>query len=109
MKVTFMHDLERKAITKGRLLGEGAYGTVFAGDFAVEGRDGTTVTPIAVKELKEGVSVCARVHFLQEASLLAQFEHENVVGLVGAVLSSDPLWIVTELCESSLLQVTPKG
>ena len=38
---------------------------------------------VAVKELKPGLTGKARVHFLQEADLLAQFDHENIVSLIG--------------------------
>ena len=98
---TFPFDLERSTIKTGKLLGQGAYGSVYAGELTQ--KDGTT-SMIAVKQLKEGVNTSARVHFLQEAHLLTQFSHPNIVKLVGAVLSSDPLWIVTELCQCSLLE-----
>jgi serine/threonine protein kinase len=60
-------------------------------------------TSVAVKEFKEGLTGKARVHFLQEAALLAQFDHRNIVHLIGAELTADPLLIIIELCECSLL------
>ena len=62
--------------------------------------------PVAIKELNEGVSEKARVHFLQEADLMTQLCHPNVVSLIGAILDSTPICIVMELCESSLLHRT---
>eukprot|EP00039_Didymoeca_costata_P008640 m.114519 g.114519 ORF g.114519 m.114519 type:complete len:463 (+) comp14170_c0_seq4:223-1611(+) len=99
--------LERSNLILDELLGQGAFGKVYRG-VAYEDRESQDPGPktyieVAVKELKQGLTGKARVHFLQEADLLTQFSHENIVGIIGAVLGSDPLWIVLELCQHSLL------
>lgn len=40
---------------------------------------------IAIKSLKKGASNLDRVKFLQEAAIMAQFKHPNVVNLFGIV------------------------
>ncbi len=44
-----------------------------------------------------------RSAMLHEAALMAQFHHENVVGLVGVVTVGDPLLVLLEYCENGLL------
>ena len=65
--------------------------------------------PVAVKELRDGLTGKARVHFLQEAALLAEFDHPNIVRFIAAELTTDPLLIITELCECSLLTKLRSG
>ena len=48
-------------------------------------KDGTRSVPVAVKLLKEGASEIDKVKFLQEAAIMAQFKHPNVVSLYGVV------------------------
>ena len=95
--------LQRSDLRVGRLLGAGAYGRVFRATLAPPSASSTPLSAInsgssysaagvqgeedrvevAVKELKPGLTGKARVHFLQEADLLAQFDHENIVSLIG--------------------------
>jgi len=51
---------------------------------------------VAVKTLNSGVNEKERVRFLQEAAIMCQFDHENVIKLYGAV-TEDPVMIVLEL------------
>ena len=48
-------------------------------------KDGIRSVPVAVKLLKEGTSGTDEVKFLQEAAIMAQFKHPNVVSLYGVV------------------------
>ena len=48
-------------------------------------KDGAKSILVAVKLLKEGASETDRVKFLQEAAIMAQFKHPNVVALYGVV------------------------
>ena len=41
---------------------------------------------VAVKMLKEGSDISDRVKFLQEAAIMGQFKHHNVVQLYGLVV-----------------------
>ena len=44
---------------------------------------------VAVKMLKEGAGLKERVKFLQEAAVMGQFHHHNVVMLHGVVLEQE--------------------
>ena len=62
-------------------LGSGQFGSVEQGLW----RNGARSIQVAVKCLKEGASETDKVKFLQEAAIMAQFKHPNVVSLYGVV------------------------
>ena len=47
--------------------------------------------PVALKLLKEEASEMDKVKFLQEAAIMAQFTHPNVVSLYGVVSKGEPV------------------
>ncbi len=55
---------------------------------ASEGREKIDV---AVKTLKEGASEEDKVKFLQEAAIMGQFSHPNVVRFYGIVIEGEPV------------------
>ena len=71
---------------KGRL-GSGQFGFVEQGVW----RNGASDIQVAVKLLKEGASKIDKVKFLQEAAIMAQFRHPNVVSLFGVVSKTEPV------------------
>ena len=46
---------------------------------------------VAVKMLKEGSNLSDRVRFLQEAAIMGQFKHYNIVELFGVVVAGEPV------------------
>ena len=48
---------------------------------------------VAVKTLKEGASEEDKVKFLQEAAIMGQFSHPNVIKLYGVVTEGEPVSI----------------
>jgi serine/threonine protein kinase len=46
---------------------------------------------VAVKTLKEGAGEGDKVKFLQEAAIMGQFSHPNVVKLYGIVTEGEPV------------------
>jgi len=50
---------------------------------------------VALKTLNNSVDERERVRFLQEAAIMCQFDHENVIKLYG-VVTEDPVMIVLE-------------
>ena len=46
---------------------------------------------VAVKSLSSGSDQLGKVKFLQEAAIMAQFKHPNVVHLYGCVIEGDPV------------------
>ena len=65
-------------------LGSGQFGSVDKGVW----RSGATVKEVAVKTLTDSANI---VKFLQEAAIMAQFRHPNVVTLYGVVSRGKPV------------------
>ena len=79
------------------ILEEGNFGNVHSGVWQSQGGD----IPVAIKSLKvEDKDSC--VSFLQEAAILGQFNHPNILKLVGVVTLTTPLMMVTELMRTGL-------
>ena len=49
------------------------------------------VAGVAVKTLKPGSNESDRIKFLQEAAIMGQFQHRNVVKLHGVVTVGEPV------------------
>ena len=60
-------------------LGSGEFGVVRKGIWSVGGKE----REVAVKSLADGSTEEKRIKFLQEAAIMGQFKHPNVVGLLG--------------------------
>lgn len=72
------------------VLGSGKFGDVFEGTLQGE--------PVAIKTLKvETATPLAKQEFLQEANLMKNFQHNNVIRLLGVVFQQSPPYIVLEL------------
>ena len=76
-------------------------------------KDDTRNVPVAVKFLKEEASEINKVKFLQEAAIMAQFKHPNVVSLYGVVNKDKSVCNLHVLCKALLeltnLSVTTKS
>ncbi len=70
------------------MLGSGQFGTVYKG--VLESPEKGEVD-VAVKTLKEGSGEEDRVKFLQEATIMGQFKHYNVVKTFGVVKNGEPV------------------
>ncbi len=68
-------------------LGTGNFGQVNKGVW--ESPSGST--EVTVKALRPGASEIDRVKFLQEAAIMGQFHHPNVIALHGVVTVVDPV------------------
>ena len=66
------------------VLGSGQFGVVYRGQWMVQG--GEESIDVAVKTLKQNSQEVDKVKFLQEAAIIGQFSHPNVVKLHGLVL-----------------------
>ena len=84
-------------------LGSGQFGDVFKG-MLDGGDDDSEPVPVALKILsKECPTENDTKTFLEESALMAQFDHPNIIRLVGVVTESSPIMIVTELAGNGSL------
>ncbi|XP_060917128.1 tyrosine-protein kinase Fer isoform X2 [Labrus mixtus] len=83
--------LNHEDVTLGELLGKGNFGEVFKGTLQ---RDKMQV---AVKTCKEDLPPELKIRFLSEARILKQYDHPNIVKLIGVCTQRQPIYIVMEL------------
>ncbi len=83
-------------------LGSGEFGVVHKGVWLSP--DGEV--EVAVKTLKEGSGEENRVKFLQEAAIMAQFKHPNVVTMYGVVTQGEPVSLGISLLSVSYFSVS---
>ena len=67
-------------------MGSGQFGEVYKGMFLI-GND--KKMEVAIKTLKKEASEEDRIKFLQEAAIMSQFKHPNVVTMYGVVSDYD--------------------
>ncbi|XP_072564921.1 tyrosine-protein kinase Fer-like isoform X2 [Paramormyrops kingsleyae] len=82
--------LNHEDVILGELLGKGNFGEVFKGTLKDK-------TPVAVKTCKEDLPQELKIKFLSEARILKQYDHPNIVKLIGVCTQRQPIYIVMEL------------
>jgi serine/threonine protein kinase len=70
-------------------LGSGEFGTVNRGVWL----DGARSVDVAIKKLKDDCCEEEAVRFLQEAAIMGQFRHPNIVQLLGVVTIVKPVGV----------------
>lgn len=91
--------ISKHQVEKDKFLGRGAFGEVFQGN--AKDLDGPgVITPVAIKTLRKGATAHEKTEFLQEAQLMSQFKHKNVLRLLGVCLEQDSPWLILELMEA---------
>ena len=68
-------------------IGSGQFGMVSIGEWVYGGES----MEIAVKTLKQQADEGGRIKFLQEAAIMGQFHHPNIIRLHGVVTVGDPV------------------
>lgn len=68
-------------------LGQGHFGDVMKGILKPEN------IPVAVKSCKQNVSQVVKTKFLAEAEILKQYDHPNIVKLIGVCAEKEPVFI----------------
>ncbi|KRY70671.1 Ephrin type-A receptor 4-A, partial [Trichinella pseudospiralis] len=96
----FANEIDSTTVALDEIIGEGEFGEVYKGKMCVPG---SGVEVVAIKSLKTGLSVKAKLDFLSEASIMGQFDHPNVIRLKGVISRSEPAMIVTEYLENGSL------
>lgn len=93
----FTNEIRPENVQVTRVIGAGEFGEVCCGRLTVEDVYGQVQQHVvAVKTLLPGSSPKAKSDFLTEASIMGQFEHENVIRLLGVVTKTEPVMILTE-------------
>ncbi|KAI4830148.1 hypothetical protein KUCAC02_001799 [Chaenocephalus aceratus] len=85
--------LEHDDIILGPLIGRGNFGEVYSG------RLRSNNTPVAVKSCKENLAPEHKSKFLMEARILKQYDHPNIVKLIGVCTQQQPIYIIMELIQ----------
>ena len=97
--------IRREDLKLGRKLGRGAFGEVCEATML------TTGEKVAVKTCRETIPHSEKRKFLMEAEILKQYDHPNVVKLIGVCAEKDPVFIImgvaTRRCPFGFL--TQKG
>ena len=76
----------------GKELGSGNFGDVRRGVWMFSG----VTMDVAVKTLKPSAPESEKVKFLQEAAIMGQFNHPNVVKLFGVVTVGEPVRLTVD-------------
>ncbi|NXA36174.1 FES kinase, partial [Eudromia elegans] len=85
--------LNHEDVLLGERIGRGNFGEVFSGRLRADN------TPVAVKSCRETLPPELKAKFLQEARILKQYNHPNIVRLIGVCTQRQPVYIVMELVQ----------
>ena len=92
------NEIERRDIEMGNEFASGQFGVVYRAVYHTEKGD----IPVAIKTLKEAANSDMKVAFMREAAILAQFQHPNVLRMIGVLTTQQPYMMVTELLKTEL-------
>ncbi|XP_075431372.1 insulin-like growth factor 1 receptor isoform X2 [Ascaphus truei] len=89
-------EVPREKIAMNRELGQGSFGMVYEGIGKGVVKD-ETETRVAIKTVNEAASMRERIEFLNEASVMKEFNCHHVVRLLGVVSQGQPTLVIMEL------------
>ncbi|XP_040198281.1 insulin-like growth factor 1 receptor [Rana temporaria] len=89
-------EVPREKITMNRELGQGSFGMVYEGLAKGVVKD-ESETRVAIKTVNESASMRERIEFLNEASVMKEFNCHHVVRLLGVVSQGQPTLVIMEL------------
>ncbi|MCI4383283.1 hypothetical protein PGIGA_G00024590 [Pangasianodon gigas] len=89
-------EVAREKITMSRELGQGSFGMVYEGIAKGVVKD-EPETRVAIKTVNESASMHERIEFLNEASVMKEFNCHHVVRLLGVVSQGQPTLVIMEL------------
>uniref|UniRef100_A0A3Q2CA13 Tyrosine-protein kinase receptor n=1 Tax=Cyprinodon variegatus TaxID=28743 RepID=A0A3Q2CA13_CYPVA len=89
-------EVAREKITMHKELGQGSFGMVYEGTAKGVVKD-EPETRVAIKTVNESASMRERIEFLNEASVMKEFNCHHVVRLLGVVSQGQPTLVIMEL------------
>ncbi|XP_034540942.1 insulin-like growth factor 1a receptor [Notolabrus celidotus] len=89
-------EVAREKITMHKELGQGSFGMVYEGIAKGVVKDEPD-TRVAIKTVNESASMRERIEFLNEASVMKEFNCHHVVRLLGVVSQGQPTLVIMEL------------
>ncbi|KAK2842226.1 hypothetical protein Q5P01_012426 [Channa striata] len=89
-------EVAREKITMHKELGQGSFGMVYEGIAKGVVKD-EPETRVAIKTVNESASMRERIEFLNEASVMKEFNCHHVVRLLGVVSQGQPTLVIMEL------------
>ncbi|XP_033823932.1 insulin-like growth factor 1a receptor [Periophthalmus magnuspinnatus] len=89
-------EVAREKISMHRELGQGSFGMVYEGTAKGVVKD-EPETRVAIKTVNETASMRERIEFLNEASVMKEFNCHHVVRLLGVVSQGQPTLVIMEL------------
>uniref|UniRef100_A0A671XZZ4 Tyrosine-protein kinase receptor n=1 Tax=Sparus aurata TaxID=8175 RepID=A0A671XZZ4_SPAAU len=89
-------EVAREKISLSRELGQGSFGMVYEGLAKGVVKD-EPETRVAIKTVNETASMRERIEFLNEASVMKEFNCHHVVRLLGVVSQGQPTLVIMEL------------
>ncbi|XP_045427956.1 insulin-like growth factor 1 receptor isoform X2 [Pipistrellus kuhlii] len=89
-------EVARDKITMNRELGQGSFGMVYEGVAKGVVKD-EPETRVAIKTVNEAATMRERIEFLNEASVMKEFNCHHVVRLLGVVSQGQPTLVIMEL------------
>ncbi|KAI6653848.1 hypothetical protein LOD99_3350 [Oopsacas minuta] len=98
------NEIKREEIEMGAEFASGQFGVVYRAVYHTEKGD----IPVAIKTLKEAANSDTKVAFMREAAILAQFQHPNVLRMIGVLTTQQPYMMVTELLKTELAELLLK-
>ena len=107
LETVFEHcfnEINRGEIEVGEEFASGQFGVVYRAVYHTQRGD----IPVAIKTLKEASDTDTKVAFMREAAILAQFQHPNVLRLIGVLTAQQPYMMVTELLKTELAELLLK-
>ncbi|XP_062508945.1 insulin-like growth factor 1 receptor [Corticium candelabrum] len=93
-------EIKREDVVLENELGSGAFGLVYRGTWQIDNNQ----LDVAVKTLSDMSSDEDRISFLNEASIMKNFESEHIVRLLGIVSIGDPVMVMMELMDNGDLK-----
>lgn len=106
-------EIPRRLVTMHETIGSGAFGEVSKGILNEQNSKGLIGIMVAIKRAKldmeagEFEQQRAFIDLIQEAALMAQFDHPNILGLIGVctkgISDGDPLLLIVQYCENGNL------